>query len=176
MKHIPNIITISRIAASMLLLFTINYPVLFICIFLYAGISDVLDGILARKMKINSRLGAGLDSAADFLLFIIILICMVIELGDRLNHFYPLLIGIAAIRLFSLGYAAMKYHCFLILHTWGNKITGLAIYASIIIYKITAWESAFYIVALIAMLSAIEELIIHITSKLPEPDRKGLFR
>lgn len=175
MKHIPNMITISRMAASLLLLFTVRNQILFICIFLYGGISDVLDGMLARRMKINGRLGARLDSAADILLFVILIYCMLIILGDRIKGFYPLLISITAIRLFNLLFAAVKYHCFLSIHTWGNKAAGLSVYFSVIIYMISACEGIFYIVAAIAVLSALEELMIHITSRHPQPDRRGLF-
>ena len=70
-KNIPNIITVSRIALSMifvlLILISSNYNVntyLTLC-FAAIVISDIMDGYLARKMRITSDLGAKLDVAAD---------------------------------------------------------------------------------------------------------------
>jgi CDP-diacylglycerol--glycerol-3-phosphate 3-phosphatidyltransferase len=175
MKNIPNIITLSRIILSVLLLFVLDRTVLFISIFLLCGASDVLDGYLARRMKLNGKLGAKLDSASDFILFMITVICMVILLGEDLNQFYPYFIFIIVIRFLSLITAAVKYHSFLIIHTLGNKLTGILIYAAVIFYMAIRWDGIIYAVICFAALSALEELLIHITSKHPEPDRRGLF-
>lgn len=69
MKNIPNILTFSRvILAILLLLFFDRISPLFIFIFVIAMLTDLIDGILARKMNVCSNLGAFLDSIADFLL------------------------------------------------------------------------------------------------------------
>ncbi len=41
----------------------------FVALFLFAGLTDVLDGWAARRFKTVSRAGAFLDSIADYLLF-----------------------------------------------------------------------------------------------------------
>lgn len=175
MKHIPNILTISRMGLSVLLIFTIYQKWIFVCIFLLCGLTDVLDGYLARKWKLNGRFGAKLDSIADLLLFGVSLVSILLIVGERLARFYPFLAIIVGIRLLNLTVAAVKYHSFLILHTWGNKITGILIYISICLYIIMKWDGILYIVLTIAGLSAVEELLIHISSDNPDPDRKGLF-
>ena len=67
MRHIPNILTIARfvlvpcfIAAS----FAAMYATAF-AIFVTAAVTDVLDGMLARRWNVRSRIGAFLDPAAD---------------------------------------------------------------------------------------------------------------
>ena len=65
-KHIANIITASRILFSVLLLFL---PVLgagFYVTYLLCGITDMIDGTIARKTGTVSEFGARLDTVADF--------------------------------------------------------------------------------------------------------------
>jgi cardiolipin synthase len=71
-RHIPNLISILRILLVVPLAFFLlskNYLVAFGLFFL-AGISDALDGYLARRFNWSSRLGALLDPVGDKLLMI----------------------------------------------------------------------------------------------------------
>ena len=64
-KHVANIITASRILFSVLLLFL---PVLgagFYVTYLLCGITDMIDGTIARKTGTVSEFGARLDTVAD---------------------------------------------------------------------------------------------------------------
>jgi cardiolipin synthase len=67
MKHIPNILTILRLllvpcflGASMQGKFVVAFA-----IFVSAAVTDILDGMIARRLNVKSRLGALLDPAAD---------------------------------------------------------------------------------------------------------------
>jgi len=63
----PNLLTVSRIAACPVLGWSIlsdNYSAA-TCLLLYAGITDWLDGFMARKYDMTSVLGTILDPAAD---------------------------------------------------------------------------------------------------------------
>ena len=67
MRHVPNILTIARLLlvpcfliASMRQLYTLA------CVlFVTAAVTDILDGWLARRLNVKSKLGALLDPAAD---------------------------------------------------------------------------------------------------------------
>ena len=83
--NIPNSITIFRILLIpifvVLMLTNIPYgSVLGAIIFLFAALTDSLDGYLARKWKQTTKLGAVLDPLADKLLITAALISLV-ELG-----------------------------------------------------------------------------------------------
>jgi cardiolipin synthase (CMP-forming) len=72
MRHIPNLLTSLRlilvpcfIAASMQRMYTAAFV-----IFVSAAVTDILDGMIARRWNIRSRLGALLDPAADKTLMI----------------------------------------------------------------------------------------------------------
>lgn len=70
--YIPNLLTVLRIAAApvmMLLLKSERYD-LAVVVFLAAGVSDGLDGFIAKRFDCETRLGAVLDPIADKLLLV----------------------------------------------------------------------------------------------------------
>jgi len=72
LQHLPNLITLSRIAlvpVLILLLKDQDYGAALL-VFLVAGASDALDGFLAERLNVKTRLGAILDPAADKLLLV----------------------------------------------------------------------------------------------------------
>jgi len=72
LKNLPNLITIIRILLIplfiVLLLYGHNFYAL--SVFIAAGISDALDGFIARTWGLKTRIGAYLDPIADKLLMI----------------------------------------------------------------------------------------------------------
>lgn len=68
--NIPNILTVARIAACPLLIILLHRELFeqALWLFVIAGISDGLDGYIAKKYNFTSRLGALLDPLADKLL------------------------------------------------------------------------------------------------------------
>ena len=65
--NIPNLITLSRLMSVPLMIWLIvgeRYGVAF-WVFVAAGISDALDGFIAKRFDCRTRLGALLDPAAD---------------------------------------------------------------------------------------------------------------
>jgi CDP-diacylglycerol--glycerol-3-phosphate 3-phosphatidyltransferase len=73
MKHVPNALTLGRIVAApavivLLLSGTLVTQLAALVLFILAAISDGLDGAIARKYGIQSRLGRFLDPLADKIL------------------------------------------------------------------------------------------------------------
>lgn len=62
---LPTLLSILRVLFAIFLLFAGN-PAGFATCHLICGISDVLDGWVARHWRLESRLGAKLDSLGDF--------------------------------------------------------------------------------------------------------------
>ena len=67
LKNIANILTISRLLCCpiWLLLFYFDLYIYSLLLIFYSGISDFLDGFLARKFNATSIIGKALDPIAD---------------------------------------------------------------------------------------------------------------
>ena len=59
-KYIANIVTVSRIIFSVLLFFTAPFLVYFYIYYLICGISDMIDGSIARYFHTESETGSSL--------------------------------------------------------------------------------------------------------------------
>ena len=72
--NMANTISLFRIAAGIVLLFCPVFSPAFYVFYIAAGLSDMLDGFVARKTDTVSKLGARLDTMADFVLVVVCLI------------------------------------------------------------------------------------------------------
>lgn len=66
-SQLPNLITLSRLALVPVLIVLLNdrdYALAFV-VFALAGVSDALDGYIAKRFQATTRLGAILDPVAD---------------------------------------------------------------------------------------------------------------
>ncbi len=81
MKHIPNILTILRLFLVIPIVWYIieeRYGVVLVLMAI-AGLSDALDGLLARAFAWQSRLGAFLDPVADKTLMVVTFVALAVK-------------------------------------------------------------------------------------------------
>lgn len=148
----------------MILVFIKPFSELFFMIYFLCGISDVLDGVIARKMKLVSKSGQILDSIADFIMFVVLLFIVILHIKlPLLGIYWVAMIGV--IRLISLGVGFVRFKQLAFLHTYANKITGIALFCTPFSYVGLGLYTTTILVCLIASVSAIEELLINIFSK-----------
>ncbi|WMC92581.1 CDP-alcohol phosphatidyltransferase family protein [Kineothrix sp. MB12-C1] len=173
-KNVPNGITVIRIFASISMLFIKPFSSLFFFFYIICGISDVLDGYIARKMNICSKFGQILDSLADLLFIgVVLLICIpVINLPFQIICWVA---AIAIVRLFSIILGFVRYRQLAFLHTYTNKMTGMILFFFPFLFFILGKEAAAIIICSIASISAIEELLINLTSKMLHRDIVSIF-
>jgi len=178
MKQLPNIISVARFIFSCFLLLCNQSPILFLTAYLLCGLSDVLDGYTARKYKWESRAGEQLDSLSDFVFYVIV-IYLLITSTDILGQLW-LIVGIIAtfiIRIANLIITKAKFHTWGMLHSWGNKGVGLFLYVYIAItfwYGMASFISGVFL-CLAAILSAVEEMVILISSEEYDANRGSFF-
>ena len=175
MKIIPNCISFSRIIFSLILLFIKPLSLAFYAIYIICGFSDIMDGFIARKTESTSILGVKLDSLADMIM-----------IGVLLFIFYPIVnpsrvvltwvVLIAIIRFTAMFVAMKKYKTFAMLHTYGNKITGLVLFIFPILLHYVNATVLLYIICAVASISAIEELIIQLTSHQLQLNKQSIFK
>ena len=176
MKYLPNLMTLSRIVSALALLPIHAFSPTFLVIYTYCGISDVLDGALARRLHCNDESGARLDSAADVVFYAVTIYKIFPVLCSKLTPLIWCIIAAAAlIRIISYETAAIKYRRFASLHTYMNKLTGFLVFTVPYILFLPFAKTACMIISVVAVLSAAEEIMIHVSAGEYHADRKILF-
>ena len=122
-----NIITGSRILFSIALLFFPTFSPAFYVLYLAAGITDMIDGIVARKTGNESEFGARLDSIADIVFVVVCLIKLIPFVGIPV-WLYVWIGIIALIRIINIVSGLIMQKRFVLLHTITNKVTGLLLF------------------------------------------------
>lgn len=175
-RYIPNILSVQRIICSVLLILFINYQAGFIFLYFVIGLTDILDGFIARKFKMESELGARLDSLADFF-FYIILVFIIIKLYSSIItvNYNMALIGIIVIRLLNMLLTKLNYKKIVFVHTIANKISGVLLYFLPIIILFIKSDIIIWIIFIVVFIAAMEELLITIKYSEVKLNRISIF-
>ena len=174
-KNIPNIITSIRLIGAIVILFLRPFSLEFYIVYGACGVTDFLDGFIARKFHLQSKLGSILDSVADLLFLGIMAFKLVPVLLDVLELWNWLIILIpTGFHFIAYMICAFKFHKFSSLHTFSNKVLS----ASIFFYPFMfiGWISVLYntyeiIGGVNAFYGGMEMILIHIIA--PEYNDKN---
>jgi CDP-diacylglycerol--glycerol-3-phosphate 3-phosphatidyltransferase len=175
MKAIPNCISVSRIIFSLVLIFVKPLSVVFYVIYIICGFTDIVDGFIARKTGTTSNLGARIDSMGDMVMVGVLFFVLYPIINPR-TQIVIWAISIGIIRLASMAVALKKYKTFAGLHTYGNKITGIVLFIFPILLPYIHTTVLMYIICVLASISAIEELIIQLTSNQLQLNKQSIFK
>ena len=175
--NIADTVTASRIALALVLLFMPLRSMHFLAVYTLSGLTDALDGYLARKNGTVSDFGARLDSIADLCFFgVVILKLLTVVFVELPECMWYAVCAVLAVRVAAYAVGALRYRRFAPVHTWLNKLTCGAIF--ILPYALVfSYGTGFLkIVCVLALLSAAEELAINIRFREYEADRKSILR
>ena len=155
-KHIANIITGSRIAFSLPILFIPLSSVWFYILYLFCGFTDMIDGTIARKTESVSSFGSKFDTIADF---VFTAVCAV-KLFPMMDISIWLWIWIAIIAIIKVSNIVMGFvrrKRFVDYHTFLNKTTGLFLFLLPFTLQLIEPTHSFPLVCTIATIAAIQE-------------------
>ena len=118
-----NFITIIRILCSLALLFCTPLSLPFYALYTAAGLSDIFDGLIARKTNTATKFGAKLDTLADIIFAAVVLIKLLPIL--ELPVWMIVWVGtIALIKLVNIMIGFIRRHTLTAVHSVINKVTG----------------------------------------------------
>ncbi len=159
-KNLANIITLSRLVGTFALLFTNVLSARFFLIYIWCGVSDVLDGYVARTLKTTSTLGSKLDSISDLSFYTVMMIMIFRHLRKYLPHYVWILIYLA-VGVRALCYVAVGLHkgCFESRHTVFNKITSFMMFFLPFVVESRFLTPYSLMILLVAFVSNFEEII-----------------
>ena len=156
MKRIPDLLSMSRIVLCLPLLMVDAMTLPFWVLYLIAGLTDMLDGFLARRWGVEGKFGARLDSLADFV--------FVLAVGYKLFPWLKLpaslwmMIGfIALVKMVNAISSYVINHKIAFLHTKANKLTGFLLFIGMMIVGQSYFIPVAWVIACIALFAAIQE-------------------
>ena len=166
-KHLANILTGCRILGSILLLVFPAFSVAFYITYLFCGLSDMIDGTIARKTNSTSKFGSQLDTIAD-LIFVAASLFKLLPAIHIPGWLWIWGGVIAVIKISNIiwGYVSKKQ--FISLHTIMNKVTGLLLFLLPLTVSFVELKYIAIAVCSIATLSAIQEWFYVITDSGPK--------
>ena len=169
-----DLLTLARIPLGLDLLFTAPLSPLFFLIYTLAGITDMLDGLIARRTHSASRRGARLDSLADVVFLIAALFCLLPALSLPVWT-VPVLAVIAVLRCTAWLVGFLKHRRFTAFHTLANKLTGAALFCSPYLLPWADTDVLCAALCLLAFVSAGEELAIQCLFRETSPDCNSIL-
>ena len=155
---IANILTVSRMIFSLLLLVLPPSSSSFAALYLLCGATDILDGFVARKMNTESEIGSMLDSIAD-LIFAFVYAVRILPLLNIPLWIWIWTAIIAIAKVTGIVITSVKAHKLSIEHSFGNKLTGLLLFLLPLSVYITDVKYGATLVCIVATVTVIKELI-----------------
>ena len=155
-RQIANIITSCRILGSIGLLFCPVYSACFYGLYIFCGLTDMVDGTVARKTGAASSFGARLDTVADFL-FVIASFVKLIPVIRIPVWTWVWVAVIAVVKLVNLFWGILGRKQIPSLHTIANKATGLCLFLLPLTMPFADLRYTAPVVCVIATIAAIQE-------------------
>ena len=150
-------ITLSRAALSVALLFVLSSPTVFWILYLICGLSDVLDGAVARATGTVSHLGERLDTISD-IIFVAVWMVLFIPAINVGRWLWIWIGAIALIKVVNIISGFVMKKGFVAKHTPANKATGILLF---LLPMIVLWEVIkvpyILLVSLLATFAAVKE-------------------
>lgn len=137
MRHIPNILSVFRIVLIPFLVYLVIDEEMFqaALVLILSGITDLLDGFLARQFSWESRVGKVLDPMADKLTQITVCVLFAVTLGGWFWAFFGFLVFKEAVML-GMGAYLWRKGAKVEGSRWFGKVTTVLFYLSVIIIAI----------------------------------------
>ena len=151
-----NFITCIRLICAVALLFCPVLSISFYILYITAGITDMIDGTVARITNTASEFGARLDTTAD-LVFVTVCLIKLIPVLDIPLWLYIWIAVIALIKGINIvsGYIICKR--FVAVHTVLNKVTGALLFILPLTLNVIDLKYSAMVACAVATFAAIHE-------------------
>ena len=138
------------------LLFCPVYSACFYGLYIFCGLTDMVDGTIARKMGAISEFGAKLDTVADFL-FVIASFVKLVPVIRIPVWIWVWTAVIAVVKLVNLVWGFTQMKQMPSLHTIANKATGLCLFLLPLTMSFVDLRYTAPVICVIATIAAIRE-------------------
>ncbi len=184
LKTIPNMLSLSRlilIPAMLIPSFFIADEALarqvFLIMFILIGVTDKLDGTLARYLNQTSKLGAELDTLADTVFYPFIALWLYRFESDVVGEWWILIYILLGLFFLKMIMGKIKFGKMPTFHTIGGKTFAASLYFFMIITMLRPdiGKTLFPVLCVIGFLNQMEEMYIFLTRDSVDENIKSVF-
>ena len=166
-KNIPNFLSIFRIIAVPFL-FIIAWqgrPKLFLAFLAVSLLSDAIDGFIARRFKVTSKIGTRLDSWGDFVTYVTFTVCAYMLWPEILHREAFFVVTGVIFYVIPVVAGFIKFNRLSCYHTWAAKIQAVFMCIALYILFITGIAWPFQYAVILQCFVSIEEIAITLLLK-----------
>jgi len=176
--NVPNALSVYRLAAAPAILYGLfsAHRLLFAWLIIINLATDALDGFIARHWKLETSLGAKLDSLGDLMTdFLALLGLLVLEHPFMRNHI--LAIGLLfGFYMASQVLSVLRFRRLVALHLFSSKLTNILLAVFFTTYFLVAYVPVlFYAVIVVGILDGIEDIVVLCLLKEHRQNVRGLY-
>ena len=151
-----NLITSLRILCSIALLFCPTFSVAFYALYTIAGLTDMIDGWVARKTNTVSDFGSKLDTVAD-VVFVVVCLIKLLPVMEMPVWLYVWIGIIAFIKVINIVSGFIVQRRFVAVHSVMNKVTGALLFALPLTLSFVDLKYSATAVCIVATFAAVQE-------------------
>ena len=173
---VADLFTLLRIVGTLFLIFGNPSRMNYLIVYSACGLSDIVDGWIARATKTTSTFGARLDSIADLMFYCTMIITIFPVLLVKLSIYIWIAVAtVVFLRVSIYVIVAFKFRCFSSTHSYLNKASGAMVFFTPFFLN-TSWIALYCsLICVVGGLATIEELIMHLRAKEYDPSKKSIF-
>ena len=176
--NVPNAISLLRLlmAPIMIVLAYFHQPMLFLCAVLFSGITDILDGFLARRLNQVTNFGAHLDSWGDFFVYSCMAIGAWLLWPDIVIRELPWFSAIVISFTLPVLLGLVKFRALTSYHTWSVKLSVFLTFIGYLLLFADIVNWPFRAAALVCVMAGIEEIIITLLMQHERVDVRSIWQ
>jgi len=184
LKTIPNMLSVSRLVLIPSLIipsfFITNEQearTIFLIMFIIIGVTDKLDGTIARYLNQTSHLGAKLDTMADMVFYPLVALWLYRFAPEVVSGWWILVYLLLALFFMKMILGKKKFGEIPAFHTIGGKTFAASLYFFMIIAVINPVMASkiFPLLCVIGYLNQLEEMYIFMTRDKIDENIKSVF-
>ena len=184
LKTIPNMLSVSRLILIPAMLIPAYYiedepqaRFVFLIMFIIIGVTDKLDGTLARYLNHTTALGAKLDTIADMVFYPLIALWLYRFESGVVGEWSNLVYFLLALYFFKMVTGKIKFGYVPAFHTIGAKTFSASLYFFMIaaILDPVLAKSIFPVLCVIGYINQLEETYILLTRDSVDENIRSVF-
>ena len=133
-RHVPVMLTVIRLLAAPVMLgnaWTVRSgPVFLICLSV-GFLSDIFDGVLARRLGVASAGLRRFDSVTDVVFYVAALSCIWIVHSEIMRRYWVSIVVLAGLEVVGQGVSLMRFGRVAAVHAYSAKVWGIFLFAAV---------------------------------------------